>query len=95
MKCLSRESQDDINGAFVSTLRYLDDLSNIDNICFDQMVDRIYLAYTLLHLHKHFIRFGTKLHRQNVCIPIGTNCAPLVADLFLVCYEVSLKGKSG
>ena len=52
MKCLSRESQDDINGAFISTLRYLDDLSNIDNICFDQMVDRIYLAYTLLHLHK-------------------------------------------
>ena len=33
------------------------------------------------------IRFGTKLYRQVVGIPIGTNCAPLVADLFLFCYE--------
>ena len=34
-----------------------------------------------------FIRFGKKLYRQIVGIPIGTNCAPLVADLFLFCYE--------
>ena len=32
-------------------------------------------------------RFGTKLYRQTTGIPIGTNCAPLVADLFLFCYE--------
>ena len=34
-----------------------------------------------------FIRFGAKLYRQVVRIPLGTNCAPLVADLFLFCYE--------
>ena len=34
-----------------------------------------------------FRRFGSKLYRQIVSIPIGTNCAPLVADLFLFCYE--------
>ena len=34
-----------------------------------------------------FIRFGSKLYRQIVGIPMGTNCAPLVADLFLFCYE--------
>ena len=34
-----------------------------------------------------YIRFGTKLYRQVVGIPMGTNCAPLVADLFLFCYE--------
>ena len=34
-----------------------------------------------------FIRFGTKLYRQIVGIPMCTNCAPLVADLFLFCYE--------
>ena len=34
-----------------------------------------------------FILFGTKLYRQVVGIPMGTNCAPLVADLFLFCYE--------
>ena len=34
-----------------------------------------------------FIRFGSKLYRQIVGIPMGINCAPLVADLFLFCYE--------
>ena len=34
-----------------------------------------------------YIRFGTKLYRQIVGIRLGTNCAPLVADLFLFCYE--------
>ena len=34
-----------------------------------------------------FIRFGSKLYRQIVGIPMCTYCAPLVADLFLFCYE--------
>ena len=34
-----------------------------------------------------YIRFGTKLYRKIVGIPMGTNCAPLKADLFLFCYE--------
>ena len=34
-----------------------------------------------------FIRIGTKLYRQTIGIPMGTNCAPLVADLFLFGYE--------
>ena len=42
MKSFSRENQADIIEAFNSTSRYLDDLLNIDNIYFDQMVDRIY-----------------------------------------------------
>ena len=42
MKSLSRENQADIIEAFNSTSRYLDDLLNIDNIYFYQMVDRIY-----------------------------------------------------
>ena len=33
------------------------------------------------------LRFGLTLYRQIVGIPMGTNCAPLVADLFLFCYE--------
>ena len=37
-----------------------------------------------------FIRFGLKLYRPIVGIPTGTNCAPLVADLFLFCYERDL-----
>ena len=34
-----------------------------------------------------YIRFISKLYRQNVGIPMGTKCAPHVADLFLFCYE--------
>ena len=47
------------------------------------------ICYNALHylLDNIFIRFGSKLYRQIVGIPMGTNCAPLVADLFLFCYE--------
>ena len=34
-----------------------------------------------------FIRFGTKLYGQVVGISMDTNCAPLVADVFLFCYD--------
>ena len=34
-----------------------------------------------------YIRFGTKLYRQIVGIPMGSNCAPHVANLFLLFYE--------
>ena len=43
-------------------------------------------ALTFL-LDNIYIRFGPKLYRQIVGIPMGTNCAPIVADLFLFCYE--------
>ena len=44
-------------------------------------------AFTFV-LDNIYFRFGTKLYRQIVGIPIGTNCAPLVADLFLFCNEM-------
>ena len=34
-----------------------------------------------------FIIFGSKLYRQIVAIPMGTNYALLIAYLFLFCYE--------
>ena len=37
------------------------------------------LSYLLDNI---YIRFEVKLYRQIVEIPMGTNCAPLVADLF-------------
>ena len=42
------------------------------------------LSYLLDNI---YIRFGYELYRQIVGIPMGTNCAPFVADLFLFCYE--------
>ena len=44
MKSLTKEKRYDKIDAFNSTSRYLDDLLNIDNIHFKQMVHRIYLT---------------------------------------------------
>ena len=67
---------------FTSDNQKLFKLWSCQNVC-DAL---IYLRY----LDNIFIRFGTKLHRQIVGIPMGTNCAPLVADLFLFFYERDL-----
>ena len=34
-----------------------------------------------------FVEFGGKIFQQTIGIPMGTNCAPLLADLFLFTYE--------
>ena len=34
-----------------------------------------------------FVKVGDKIYRQIIGIPMGTNCAPLIADLFLFCFE--------
>ena len=34
-----------------------------------------------------YVQFGGIVYQQKVGIPMGTNCAPLIADLFLNCYE--------
>ena len=33
------------------------------------------------------MQFDGMIYQQIVGIPMGTNCAPLIADLFLYCYE--------
>ena len=42
MKSITKEKRYDMIDAFNTTSRYLDDLLNIDNIHFEQMVHRIY-----------------------------------------------------
>ena len=34
-----------------------------------------------------FVEFGGRIFQQTIGIPMGTNCAPLLADLFLYSYE--------
>jgi hypothetical protein len=34
-----------------------------------------------------FVFFGGRVFQQTVGTPMGTNCAPLLADLFLYSYE--------
>ena len=46
-----------------------------------------------------YVKFGSKLHKQCIGIPMGTNCAPLLADLYLFTYEYDymqslIKGKN-
>ena len=37
-----------------------------------------------------FVMFGGRVFRQTVGIPMGTNCAPLLADLFRYSYEADV-----
>ena len=43
----------------------------------------------LLHslMENKYVQFEGKVYQQIVGIYMGTNCAPLIADLFLHCYE--------
>ena len=34
-----------------------------------------------------YVEFGGQVFQQTIGIPMGTNCAPLLADLFLYWYE--------
>ena len=34
-----------------------------------------------------YVQFDGMVYQQIVGIPMGTNCAPLLANLFLCCYE--------
>ena len=34
-----------------------------------------------------YIRTGKKIYRQQIGIPMGTNCAPFLANLFLFYFE--------
>ena len=38
-------------------------------------------------IHNIFVTFGGRVFQQTVGIPMGTNCAPLLVDLFLYYYE--------
>ena len=43
-------------------------------------------AFTFL-MENIYVQFDGMVYQQMVGIPMGTNCAPLIADLFLYCYE--------
>ena len=64
-------------GYFVNSInRNVENMYTADQIC--SMTD------FLVHI---FVKFGRYLFRQVIRIPMGKNCAPLLADLFLYSYE--------
>ena len=58
-----------------------------DNKAF--FTNKLYKSYTHWSCSDicDFVRFGENVYKQIIGIPMGTNCAPLIADLFLFCYE--------
>ena len=50
-------------------------------------IDSMRLSACLVVNPTTVYRFGIKLYKQVVGIPMDTNCAPLVADLFTFCCE--------
>ena len=61
----------------------------------DKLYDKVYKSWTCNELcsamyyimDNIFVEFEDKIYRQVIGIPMGTNCAPLIADLFLYCHE--------
>ena len=43
-------------------------------------------AFTFL-IENIYVQFDGMVYQQIVGIPMGTNCAPIIANLFLYCYE--------
>ena len=43
-------------------------------------------AFTFL-MENIYVQFDGMIYQPIVLIPMDTNCAPLIADLFLYCYE--------
>ncbi len=43
-------------------------------------------AFTYL-IDNIYVKFGDNLYRQTLGIPIGTDCATLLADIYLYTYE--------
>ena len=52
----------------------------------------LYEAFTFL-MENINVQFDGMVYQQIVGIPIGTYCAPLIADLFLYCYERDFMSK--
>ena len=52
----------------------------------------VWNPYISLGHYSIYISFGAKLYKQIVGIPMGTNCAPHVADLFLLSHDRDLIG---
>ena len=49
-------------------------------------LQRVLWSVTFL-MENIYVQFEDRVYQQIVGIPMGTNCAPLITDLFLYCYE--------
>ena len=61
-------------------------MGHVSSFCQTWTCDEVCKALSFLS-DNIYVQSGNKVYRQVIGIPMGTKCAPLVADLFLFCYE--------
>ena len=89
MKSLTKEKRYDMMDAFNSTSRYLDDLLNIDNIHFEQMVHRIYPAELQLdkanasNTEAAFLDLKLSIHNETVSTKFMMNGIILILIMLI------------
>jgi hypothetical protein len=64
---------------------YVNDTSLIS--CFKGVVSAGFIIVLKFLIDNIFVMFGGRVFQQTVGIPMGTNCDPLLANLFLYSYE--------
>ena len=51
------------------------------------LATKTHTSFEIILIDNIFVEFGGRIFQQTIRIPMGTNCAPLLADLFLYSYE--------
>ena len=64
-------------------------LSNFSTISWREQVNK-YKQDEIIQMLDIFVLLDGRVFQQAIGIPMGTNCAPLLADLFLHAYEADL-----
>ena len=67
---------------YTKTYFVINDSKNNNKFTEDQIIDMLNFL-----IDNIFVQFGGRVFQQTIGIPMGTNCAPLLADLFLHSYE--------
>ena len=80
--CFNRESK-----SYLCTSLKAGLFSNKKYDSIDVGLARSYVKLLLSSWKTYMCNLIGKVYQQIVGIPMGTNCAPLIADLFLYCYE--------
>ena len=67
---------------YTKTYFVINESKNNNKFTEDQIIDMLNFL-----IDNIFVQFGGRVFQQTIGIPMGTNCAPLLADLFLHSYE--------
>ena len=92
MMSLSDDKQADVIGAFNTTSRYLDDILNINNVYFDNMVSQIYPSELQLknanysYTQAAFLDLHVSISNDNVSTKFMINMTTLISKLSIFLF---------